>query len=267
MVSALAWGARGRPFESARSDHFLSVSKPLLIPSPLSWYNIYMTAVGIKDVLVIVPVYNAAPHLPELIRRCREIVEPGKLLFINDGSLDDSLTILKKEQVNYISFPANRGKGAALKAGFVYAIREGYRSVITIDADLQHPPEEIKGFLEMDDGQTVLIGTRHIKLKDMPFPRWLSNNLTSLIISIFSSQRVRDSQSGFRLMPTAILKLVPLKTVKYDFESEMLFKMGALGCDIGEIPISTIYDGSRSYINPFKDTLRFVRQIWKRLWA
>ena len=226
-----------------------------------------MMDTNFKDVLVIVPVYNAEPHLPELIRRCRKIVASEKLLFINDGSTDRGLDILKKENVNYISFPVNRGKGAALKAGFGYAIEKGYRSVLTIDADLQHPPEEMRGFIEADDGRTVLIGTRRMNLKKMPFPRWLSNNLTSLIISIFSSQRVRDSQSGFRLMPTAILKAVQLKTVKYDFESEMLFKMGALDCPIDEVPVSTIYDGSPSYINPLKDTLRFIRQIWKRIWA
>jgi glycosyltransferase involved in cell wall biosynthesis len=226
-----------------------------------------MSDSNIKDVLVIVPVYNAAPHLPELIRRCREVVTPEKLLFVNDGSTDGGLEILKKENVNYISYPVNRGKGAALKAGFEYAIERGYRSVLTIDADLQHLPEEMRGFFEADDGRTVLIGTRKMGLDNMPFARLLSNNLTSLIISVFSSRRVRDSQSGFRLMPTSVLKAVQLKTVKYDFESEMLFKMGALDCPIGEVPISTIYEDSQSYINPLKDTLRFIRQIWKRIWA
>ena len=47
----------------------------------------------------------------------------------------------------------------------------------------------------------------------------------------------------------------------------MLFKAGAAGYSINEVPISTIYDGSHSYINPVKDTLRFIRQIWKRIWS
>ena len=217
-------------------------------------------------VLVIVPVYNAAGHLTELIARCRQILDSNDLLFVNDGSTDDSLEVLKKEGVGYITYPDNRGKGAALQTAFEYALDKGYRSVITLDADLQHLPEEIPAFVRADDGRTVLVGTRRMNLKIMPAGRWLSNNLTSIIVSVFSSARVRDSQSGFRLIPVEALRLVRLKCVGYDFESEMLFKIGALGYPIGEVPISTVYDGSQSFINPLKDTLRFIRQIWKRIW-
>jgi len=219
------------------------------------------------SVLVLVPAYNAARHLPELIERLKKFVCPDNLLFINDGSTDNTLEVLKEHQVNYLSFQQNRGKGAALMSGFNYAIDKGYRSVLTIDADLQHLPEELPRFYALDNGQRLIIGTRHMTPKVMPFARWLTNNLTSLIVSVFSTQRVRDSQSGYRLIPTELLKAIRLKTVGYDFESEMLFKAGAIGCSIAEVPISTVYEDSTSYINPLADTLRFVRQIWKRIWA
>ncbi len=220
-----------------------------------------------KRILVVVPAYNAGKYLNELVPRIRRFVPDSDLLLVNDGSTDNTLDLLRDLHVNFISFRENRGKGAALSAAFDYAIRNEYRSVLTIDADLQHLPEEIPAFLAAEDGRRLIIGTRRMNLKIMPFARWLTNNLTSLIISIFSKARVRDSQSGFRLIPTAVLKAIPLKTVRYDFESEMLFKAGALGCEMGEVPISTVYETSRSYINPFRDTLRFVRQIWKRIWS
>jgi glycosyltransferase involved in cell wall biosynthesis len=220
-----------------------------------------------NNVLVLVPAYNAARYLPDLIERTGKYVCQSNFLIVNDGSSDNTLDILKQQQVNYISFPENRGKGAALTAGFDYAIKRGYRSVLCLDADLQHLPEEIPRFFAADNGDKLIVGTRHIDLKIMPFARWLTNNLTSMIISIFSTCRVRDSQSGYRLIPTAVLKAMPLKSVRYDFESEMLFKAGALSCRIDEVPISTVYEESRSYINPFKDTMRFIRQIWKRIWA
>jgi len=219
------------------------------------------------SVLVVVPAYNAARHLPELAARLRKYVCVQNLLVVNDGSTDGTVEILKGLDLNYISFPANRGKGAALQAGFQYAIDRGYRSVLTIDADLQHLPEEIPAFFAADDGRRVVIGTRKMISGVMPFERRLTNNLTSLIVSIFSFCRVRDSQSGFRLIPTEVLKAMSLKTVRYDFESEMLFQAGALGCRVVEVPISTVYEESTSYINPFKDTLRFIRQIWKRIWV
>ena len=152
-----------------------------------------------------------------------------------------------------------------MQKGFEYAIREGFRSVLTIDADLQHLPEEIPRFFAVDDGRRLVIGTRQISLKEMPLPRWLTNNLTSLIISVFSCCRIRDSQSGYRLIPTSLLKAIRLKTANYDFESEMLFKAGAVGCQVAEVTISTVYEGSQSYINPLIDTGRFIRQIFKRV--
>ncbi len=220
-----------------------------------------------QQILVLIPAYNAARYLPELVRRLRQYVCDENLLFVNDGSVDSTLELLKEYDVNYISFPRNRGKGAALAAGFDYALANGYRSVLTIDADLQHLPEEIPRFYAIDDGNHLIIGTRAMDLRIMPFARWLTNNLTSLIISVFSTQRVRDSQSGFRLIPATVLKALRLKTVGYDFESEMLFKAGAVGCRFDEVSISTIYEGSTSFINPLSDTGRFVRQIWKRIWA
>jgi glycosyltransferase involved in cell wall biosynthesis len=217
--------------------------------------------------LVLVPAYKAAPYLPDLIPRLRTFVCDENLLVVNDGSPDDTEAILNRLNVRHITHPVNKGKGAALKTGFDYAIEKSYRSVLTIDADLQHLPEEVPRFLALDDGNTLIIGTRAIDRSIMPFSRWLTNNLTSLIISVFSTERVRDSQSGYRLIPTSALRALRLKTVNYDFESEMLFKSGRLGISIAEVPISTIYEGSHSYINPLTDTLRFIRQIWKRIWA
>ncbi len=218
-------------------------------------------------VLVLVPAYNAAPYLRDLIPRLRQYVCDENLLFVNDGSTDNTLEILIELGVKYLSFKQNGGKGAALIAGFNYAKENGYRSVLTIDSDLQHLPEEIPAFFAKDDGQKLIMGTRNIDSKIMPWDRWLTNNLTSIIISVFSCCRIRDSQSGFRLLPVSLLKSIELKTINYDLESEMLFKAGAAGYRIDEVSISTVYDGSHSYINPLVDSGRFVRQIWKRIWC
>jgi len=226
-----------------------------------------MSDIRSYSALVLVPAYNAADHLEELIERLRRYACDENILFVNDGSTDDTLARLKTANVNYISFPDNRGKGAALTAGFEYALEKGYRSVLTIDADLQHLPEELPRFFALDDGVRLIMGTRDIDLKLMPFARWLTNNLTSLIISVFSTQRVRDSQSGYRLIPTWLLRSIRLRTVRYDFESEMLFKAGAVNCPVGETRVTTVYEGSQSYIHPLRDTGRFIRQIWRRIWA
>jgi glycosyltransferase involved in cell wall biosynthesis len=219
-----------------------------------------------RSILVAIPAYNAAETLAELIERIRRAVPNIPILVINDGSGDQTEAVATAAQVRVISFPQNRGKGAALRAAFRYALENRYEGVVTIDADLQHLPEEIPLFLERYDGKSILMGTRQIDTEVMPFGRWVSNNWTSMIVSIFSTRRVRDSQSGFRLIPITVLKSLVLHTDRYDLESELLFKAGALRTLVREVPVTTVYRESRSYIAPFRDTGRFIRQTWKRIW-
>lgn len=218
-----------------------------------------------SKVLILIPAYNAANYLPRLVPRIRLSVPDSDLLIINDGSSDNTAELLPTLGITCLENVPNQGKGFTLKRGADYALENGYRHIVTIDADLQHLPEEIPRLLEKTERSDIVIGTRKITLRVMPFARWLTNNLTSIIISVFSGQRVRDSQSGFRLIATEILAQTKVQSVKYDYESELLFQAGALGARIGEAAISTVYEGSHSYINPLKDTGRFIRQIWKRI--
>ncbi|MFQ6002472.1 MAG: glycosyltransferase family 2 protein, partial [Candidatus Zixiibacteriota bacterium] len=162
----------------------------------------------------------------------------------------------------------NKGKGEALKTGFKYAQKKNYEALITLDADLQHDPSSIRDFLQKANANFdgILIGTREMSLKKMPFARWLTNNLSSAILSVLSGQRIRDSQSGYRLISAQVLKRVKLDAQKYDLESEILVKAGRAGFQIDSVPIRTIYRGSKSFINPFVDTGRFIRIMWRSIW-
>ncbi|UCD94309.1 MAG: glycosyltransferase family 2 protein [Candidatus Zixiibacteriota bacterium] len=136
---------------------------------------------------------------------------------------------------------------------------------MTIDADLQHLPEEIPLFIDSGWKADIYMGTRDLRSADMPIHRRLTNYLTSLIISIFSRQRIRDSQSGYRMLSTDVLRKLKIRSLKYDFESELLFQAGMLDINVAEVRISTVYEGSHSYINPLVDTLRFIKLIWRRI--
>ena len=217
-------------------------------------------------ILLLVPAFNAAKYIPELMKRTEPYFSQNDILIVNDGSADSTQAEMDKLSCHKITFPENRGKGEALKAGFDFAVTNGYDAVITIDADLQHKPEHLPAFLENYNTGDVIIGTRAIETKLMPLDRLMTNNLTSLIISVFGCTRIRDSQSGYRLIKTRVLKKLHLTSARYDTESEMLFQTGYLGFRAAEIPIETVYEGSHSFINPFKDTTRFIRQIWKRMW-
>jgi glycosyltransferase involved in cell wall biosynthesis len=220
-----------------------------------------------KKILVLIPAFNAEKTISSLIDQISAFI-PGKdILVIDDGSTDRTYQLANESGANCFQHKKNKGKGEALKTGFEYAVKQRYSGVITLDADLQHDPEFIPEFISESENGTsdILVGTRHIELKTMPFSRWLTNNVTSIIVSILGDTKVRDSQSGYRYISTEVLRSFKLATKKYELESEILIKAGRKGFKIAPLPISTIYHGSKSFINPLVDTGRFIKLMWKSL--
>lgn len=228
-------------------------------------YLTNMTPANSKT-LIIIPAYNAAKYFDRLVPRLRQSLPDADFIIIDDGSTDNSRELLDKMNVPAITNETNRGKGYSIKRGIQYARERGYDYIITLDADLQHLPEELTGFLQAGRSADIYMGTRPFEFRRMPPHRWLSNNLTSIIVSYFCKTRIRDSQSGYRMIKTDLTDHIKIKSNRFDFESEMLFKAGLAGAKIAEIPISLVYDGGGSHVHPVRDTLRFVKLIWKRIW-
>ena len=95
----------------------------------------------------------------------------------------------------------------------------------------------------------------------MPFIRRITNRFMSRLISSMVGQRIPDTQSGFRLIKTEILKNINLETSNFEIESELIMKASRMGCRIISIPISTIYRRERSKIKPITDAWRFLRLV------
>jgi glycosyltransferase involved in cell wall biosynthesis len=216
---------------------------------------------------VIIPAYNAGRTIAELVQRVRQFVDLEDLVVIDDGSQDETCHLAQQAGATVLKHEGNKGKGEALKTAFGYVLARDYSAVITMDADLQHAPDSIPDLIRKAQSFSgILIGTRERNLKIMPFARWLTNHLTSVIVSILSGVTVRDSQSGYRLIPVEVLREVQLKSSKYDLESEILIKAARKGFGIGEVSIGTIYQNGQSFINPLVDTGRFIRLMWNSLW-
>ena len=110
-------------------------------------------------------------------------------------------------------------------------------------------------------GKSMPVGKVDDMTHEMPLLRIITNRFMSLIISAFARQYIPDTQCGFRLVKKEVLQKITLSTSKYETESEILIKAARLGFKIEFVPIKTIYSGQKSQINPFVDTLRFLRFI------
>ncbi len=218
------------------------------------------------NTLVVIPAYNEERHLPMLLQRLQRVVSLDHVLVVDDGSQDQTATVARRAGAQVLQNPENRGKGYSLYQGFRRALTAGYEAVITLDADLQHPPEKIPEFLKKaEEGYHVVVGSRFHNLQGMPLDRYLTNKTTTLVLSVLAGQRLQDTQSGYRLIRREVLERFRPTTFRFDFESELLFQAAMYGFRIGYVPIPTIYGQEKSSIHKVRDTWRFIRLSLKLL--
>lgn len=215
---------------------------------------------------VIIPAYNVEKTLPRVIKGAQKYVE--KVIVVDDGSTDATFTKAKEAGAEVLKHEKNEGKGGALRTGLESALEKGFEQIILMDGDGQHDPNEIPKFLKAaeEPRADIIVGSRMENVKDMPRDRLTVNRIGSCLTSLLARQRIPDSQSGYRLVKSKILKKITLTSQRYDVESEMLIKAGKRGFGIKSIPIKTIYRQEISHFRKFWDTLRFIKLILKGIW-
>ncbi|MBD3178884.1 MAG: glycosyltransferase [Candidatus Latescibacteria bacterium] len=241
-------------------------------PRPFTFYSLcgsrgkilYMNlSADRNDIAVIIPAFNEEKRIGEVIEGIRaQGCTLRNIIVVDDGSEDSTAETAASHGVTVIEHGRNRGKGAALNAGFRKASENpDLAAVITLDADGQHNPVFIPEFIRVfrETGAEIIIGSRMHDINNMPLIRKLTNKTTSAVISARVGSRITDSQSGYRLISLELLKrFAGMESSHYDAESEILIRAGRSGSSIIEIPIDTIYRDEKSSINPFIDTLRFI---------
>lgn len=220
-----------------------------------------------RKIWVVIPAYNAESTIEEVVMRVKKIDPDIKVIVVDDGSKDLTAEFARKAQSEVISHDRNRGKGIALQTGFSRAIENGAEAVITLDADLQHAPEEIPKFVEkwLDTNADLIIGTRERRFGKMPLLRIFTNTLSSLLVSLSAGKRIKDSQSGYRLLSRRLIERMPTQCPGYGAESEVVIKAAIMGYGIESVPIATIYGAEKSYIHPVKQPLLFIGLILRSI--
>lgn len=225
-----------------------------------------------KKIALLIPAYNEEEYIQGVIKSCTSY--GMDIIIIDDGSSDStaekvrSLISSSGNNLKLLVHPENIGKGKALITGFEYIVNNDYAGVITLDADGQHDPDEIKDFLKIvrDESPDLVIGNRLGNTSGMPFIRLATNVFTSWIISNIAGKKVSDVQSGYRYLKSDALRKIKLRTSNFDTEPEIVMRAGWHNMKILNIPIKTIYhDNFTSYVNPVTDTIKFFKLVFNSL--
>jgi glycosyltransferase involved in cell wall biosynthesis len=220
---------------------------------------------------VVIPAYNEAATIRDVVTRTLAFCE--RVLVVDDGSTDGSAQALARLPVTVLRHDSNRGKAAALWSGIERALADGADTVISLDGDGQHCPEDIPRFLDASEKYPgrMIIGSRITERRAFPKPRYYANRTANFWISWAAGYRIEDSQSGFRLYPAGLLRRVSVphdRAHGFVFESEILIEAARLGIGSTALPIAAIYaPGARaSHFRTVVDVLRITRMVaWKLL--
>jgi len=210
-------------------------------------------------VAVVIPAFQAAATIGDVVARTRHAVPAAEIIVVDDGSADGTGEQGRGTGATLLTHPRNRGKGVSLRAGIARA-RAGDASVIvTIDADGQHPPEEIPRLLKpiADGAADLVLGARQ-RGAGMPLPRRFTNWLSATLASRIGGQRLSDAQTGFRAFTRQVAEGVQPAGDRYEYEANFLFDALRAGFRVVSVDVPTIY-GARSHFRAWGDTWRMAR--------
>jgi len=200
------------------------------------------------DLSIVIPMFNEAENVESALNQVEEALASFKgtyeIIAVNDGSLDNTLEILKKlakkdEKLKIVSYPKNIGRGMALRKGFQESKGE---MVVSIDADLSYDPNYINDLVEtLRDEQDVdlVLASPYMpggNVKNVPLPRLWISKLGNRILRYAMPNRIYTSTGIFRAYRRKVLDSLELESDGKEIHLEILSKALSLGFRVKEVP-------------------------------
>ncbi|MBW4061665.1 glycosyltransferase family 2 protein [Candidatus Saccharibacteria bacterium] len=199
-----------------------------------------------RRVAILIPAWNEGTVIGEVITSTLATtgIETHDMIVVDDGSTDNTADVAEAAGVTVIRHILNSGgAGGPTTTGLAYAKAEGYQYVVTMDADGQHAPADVKKLIDAitEDKYDLIIGSRLIDSTGMLWYRVIGNKGLSFITKVLFGIGVTDSQSGLRALNRKALEQINLKSTGYEFCSEMLWRAKQQNLRVEEIPAQAIY--------------------------
>lgn len=218
-----------------------------------------MNAVG--PYLAIIPVHNEARTIAAIVQAARAYVP---VLVVDDASQDSSGDLAAQAGAQVLRLTRHAGKGEALRRGFAAALQGGAEAVITLDGDGQHDPHDIPRLLAARQRwpEQVILGSRMAEAAAIPPRRRYAIQLASAWMSWLGQWPLRDTQSGLRLYPAALLSAVQPRQGRFLFESALLLQAVQAAWQVQELPIRAVYPPGRvSHYEPVRDGIAIAAYL------
>ena len=198
-----------------------------------------------------IPAYNEENNIAGIITKLKKIT--NSIIVCDDGSSDMTGEISRDLGAVVIRHDKNRGYGAAINTLFQKAVEMKSDVLVTFDADGQHKIEDIENVVKpgADGRADISIGSRGLDKDDnAPKYRKLGINIITKVTNSSLSEKITDSQSGFRAYNNKVLQALTPSDSGMGISTEILIKSSNLGFKIAEVPTEILYDGDTSSQNP-----------------
>ncbi len=214
-----------------------------------------------RRICVIIPTYNNEGTITDVVRRTKDYCMD--VIVVNDGSTDNTPLLLRNHNdISLLSLPKNSGKGTALRTGFRKALSMGFSYAITLDADGQHFPEDIPTLLQanIDHPDALLIGERKdLHTMERSGGSKFANAFSNFWFCVQTGQRLRDTQTGYRLYPLHKLHGLRFLTSRYEAELELLVFAAWHGVRLVQVPVNVYYPPREERVSHFRPAYDFTR--------
>lgn len=211
---------------------------------------------------IIMPVFNEAPTIEEVVQRVRAVPIDHEVVLVNDASSDGTYAIIEKmsaPDLRIIHHPVNRGKGAAISTG----MKEASGDVIVIqDADLEYDPMDFpKLFALIESGKAnVVYGVRSLDTQKTIMR--LGNNFLTWLTNLMYNGNLHDMETCYKMMRRDIALSLNLECRRFDVEAEISAKLLRAGHQVHELPIHYHARYENKKLSP-SDGFPALQALWK----